>query len=65
MCQSSPLSDRPFFFEISRIQLEVDSSVLEQALRSSSMDFATSSMVTRDVRELLSDCFVCSHIINL
>lgn len=40
-------------YGISLVQLEVDSSVLKQALLSSSMDFATCGMLLPDVRDLL------------
>ena len=47
---------------ISRIQLEMDSSVLKQALLSSSMDLAASGMLIRDTRDLLRSSSVCNDV---
>jgi ribonuclease HI len=40
---------------ISRVQVEVDSTVLQQALQTSSMDLATCGMLLRDTRALLNE----------
>lgn len=52
-------------YEISRIQLEVDSSVLKEALQSSTMDLAASGMLLRDTRDLLQELlhFVCGDVL--
>jgi hypothetical protein len=50
---------------ISRIQVEVDSSVLQHALQSTSMDLAPCGMMIRDIRFLLREHFVCSDIISV
>ena len=47
---------------ISRIQLEMDSWVLKQALLSSSMDLAVSGMLIRDTRDLLRSSSVCNDV---
>jgi len=49
-------------FGISRIQLEMDSSVLKKALLSSSMDLAASGMLIRDTRDLLRSSSVCNDV---
>ena len=50
---------------ISRIQLEVDSSVLKQALLSPSMDLASCGMMIMDTRFSLREHFVCSGISSI
>lgn len=50
---------------ISRVQVEVDSTVLQQALQTSSMDLATCGMLLRDTCALLNEHFVCSKIISV
>ena len=49
-------------YGISRVQIEVDSSVLKQAISSSSMDLAACGMLIGDIRELLQDQFVCEGV---
>ena len=52
-------------FGISRIQLEMDSSVLKKALLSSSMDLAASGMLIRDTRESLHGHLVCNDVLSV
>ena len=52
-------------YGISRIQVEVDSSVLQHALQSSTMDLATCGMMIKDTRFMLREHFVCSGIISI
>ena len=52
-------------YGISRIQLEVDSSVLKQALLSPTMDLASCGMMIMDTRFLLREHFVCSGISSI
>jgi ribonuclease HI len=52
-------------YGISRIQVEVDSSVLQHALQSSTMDLATREMMIKDTRFMLQEHFVCSGIISI
>jgi len=47
---------------ISRIQMEVDSSILKQALLLPSSDLAASGMLIRDTRHLLHEHFICNDI---
>ena len=48
---------------ISRIQIEVDSSVLKQAITSSAMDLAACGMLISDIRGLLRDQFVSDDVL--
>ena len=50
---------------ISRIQLEVDSSVLKHALLSPTMDLASCGMMIMDTRFSLREHFVCSGIFSI
>jgi hypothetical protein len=50
-------------YGISRIQLEVDFSILKQAISSLSMDLAASGMLISDVRNLLHEHFVCKDVL--
>jgi len=50
-------------FCISQIQLEMDSSILKQALLTPSFDLAASGMLIRDIRDLLHEHFICNDII--
>ena len=50
---------------ISRIQVEVDSSVLKHALQSHFMDLATCGMMIRDTRFLLREHFDCNDIFSV
>ena len=47
-------------FCISQIQLEMDSSILKQALLTPSLDLAASGMLIRDIRDLLHEHFICN-----
>jgi hypothetical protein len=48
---------------ISHIQIEVDSSVLKQAITSSAMDLAACGMLISGIRELLRDHFVSDDVL--
>ena len=50
---------------ISHVQVEVDSTVLQQALQSSSMDLATCAMLISDAGSMLNEHFVCSKILSV
>ena len=52
-------------YGISHVQVEVDSTALQQALQSSSMDLATCGMLLSDTRSLLCEHFVCSKILSI
>ena len=52
-------------YGISHVQVEVDSTALQQALQSSSMDLATCGMLLSDTRSLLCEQFVYSKIISI
>jgi len=52
-------------FCISQIQLEMDSSILKQALLMPSLDLAASGMLIRDIRDLLHEHFVRNNDIIL
>ena len=52
-------------FCISQIQLEMDSSILKQALLTPSLDLAASGMLIRDIRDLLHEHFVRNNDIIL
>lgn len=50
---------------ISHVQVEVDSTVLQQALQSSSMDLVTCGMLIRDACSMLNEHFVCSNVLSV
>lgn len=50
-------------YSISRVQVEVDSSTLKEAITSDSLDRAPSGMIFRDIRRLLADHFVNPNVI--
>jgi hypothetical protein len=50
---------------ISRVQVEMDSTILQKALVSPSMDLAACGMLIRDTRDLLNEYFVCSSVISI
>ena len=50
-------------YGISRVQVEVDSVILQQALLTSSMDLVVSGMLIRDTWVLLHEHFVCDDVL--
>jgi len=52
-------------YGISHVQVEVDSTALQQALQSSSMDLVTCGMLLIDTRSLLCEHFVCGKILSI
>ena len=50
---------------ISRVQVEMDSTILQKAHVSPSMDLAACRMLIRDTRDLLNEHFVCSSVISI
>ena len=50
-------------YGISRVQVEVDSVILQQALLTSSMDLVVSGMLIRDTCVLLHKHFVCDDVL--
>ena len=50
---------------ISRVQVEMDSTILQKALVSPSMNLAACRMLIRDTRDFLNEHFVCSSVISI